>query len=234
MGEGVETIWLRIRAPFAAFRLFQAGGYRATYPVIPPSVAYGLVLNFAGLEMRGSLSGLTTGIRDGLPELGIAVGLLRWPRTAKLFQQLHSYPVGGSASRLSARTHGAKYLIAPARRELLVGYDGVVGVRTPDPSLAGRVRKGVEGQLDVERYGLPFLGDNNLTIDEVDLLAEPPPAWWYCEVGADRAGRRGVCRLTVGIDRVDNSRTTAVTMAPTERPFEYPPEAAWVVTPGRM
>lgn len=229
----METIWLQIRAPFAAFRQFQAGGYRSSYPVIPPSAAYGLVLNFAGIEMRGPLDGVTTVIRSGLPELGIAIGLLSRPRVEKVFQQLHAYPVGSTASRLGTRTHGAKYLIGPARRELLVGYNGVVGVRTTDPSLAGLIRQGVLGGSGLDRYGLPFLGDNNFMLDEVDLLTAPPPTWWYSRVVAGDPPRRGTCHLTVGIDRTDNYRTSSARMAPTDRPLEWPPETAWILTPGR-
>ena len=233
MGESEGTIWLQIRAPFAAFRQFQAGGYRSTYPVSPPSAAYGLALNWAGIEMRGPLDGVTTGIRAGLPELDIAIGLLSRPRTERVFQQLHSYPVGGAASRLSTKTHGTKYLIGPARRELLVGYHGVVGVRTTDPALAERIREGVRGESEFDRYGLPFLGDNNFMIDEVDLLTTPPPTWWYTRVVAGEGPRRGTCHLTVGIDRADNCRTTGLRMALTNQPLECPPKAAWVLTPGR-
>jgi len=228
----METIWLHVRAPFAAFRPFQAGGYRSTYPVMPPSVAYGLMLNFAGIEMRGPIQGVITGIRSGLPEMRIAVGLMTRPRVSTIFQQLHSYPVGMTANRLSGRARGTKYLIAPVRRELLAGYDGVVGVQTADRSLARQIRQGVAGEFESERYGLPFLGDNSFMIDQVELLVTPPAAWWYCLVGDEGGARRGACRLTVGIDRLDNSRTTSLVMAPTTEQVIGPPEGAWVMTPG--
>ena len=227
----METVWLHIRAPFAAFRQFQAGGYRSTYPVIPPSAAYGLVLNFAGIEMRGPLTGVTTSIRAALPSLRVAVGLHTRPGVAKIFQQLHSYPVGGAANQLSRRTHGAKYFISPVRRELLVGYDGVIGVQTPDSALAESVRQGVRGELELDRYGLPFLGDNNLMIDEVSLLTEPRPAWWYSRIVAGDPPRPGACRLTAAIDRLDNSRTIGIPMAPLVRPSVLPPETCWITTP---
>ena len=85
----METIWLRVRAPFAAFRRFQAGSYRPSWPVMPPSTAYGLILNLAGIEMRGPLNTVTTGIRDGLPRLRIALGLISDPGRSTLYQQLH-------------------------------------------------------------------------------------------------------------------------------------------------
>lgn len=229
----LESLWLHIKAPFAAFRQFQAGGYRATFPVMPPSTAYGLVLNLAGIEMRGPLTGMTTVIREKLPELEIAVGLLAQPHVERIFQQLHSYPVGLTSSRLSALTHGAKYHISPVRREILVGYDGMIGVRSADRQLLELARRGVRGEIAEPRYGLPFLGDNSFLIDEIDVLAEPPLTRWYVRPAPERPHRRGVCRLPVGIDRLDNSRTTSIVLAPLESPLRHPPETAWIATPGR-
>src|SRR5436309_2909567 len=109
----METIWLRIRTQFAAFRGFQAGVYRATSPVMPPSTAYGLVLNLARIEMRGHMTGPITEIRRGLPRLLIAVGLVAEAERCSIYQQLHSYPVGESGAKLSAGARGAKFWITP-------------------------------------------------------------------------------------------------------------------------
>src|SRR5690606_31673513 len=73
------TLWLRLRAPFAAFRWMQAGVYRATSPVIPPSAAWGLVLNLAGVETRGEDDGTTTQIRADAPPLCLAIGAVHEP-----------------------------------------------------------------------------------------------------------------------------------------------------------
>ena len=48
----METLWLHIRAPFASFPNLRTGTYRDTMPIMPPSAAYGLILNLAGIEMR--------------------------------------------------------------------------------------------------------------------------------------------------------------------------------------
>lgn len=227
----METMWLRVRAPFAAFRGFQAGVYRATNPVMPPSTAYGLILNLAGEEMRGPMNGVTTEIRDGLPRLRIAVGAISTPELSTIYQQLHSYPVGASGKELSARTHGAKFWILPVRREILVGYDGMIGVQSDEGGLLERVRKGLRGELDLPRYGLPFAGDNNLLIDRIDVLDEPPPTRWYTRIQHDDPPRKGSCRLTVGINRTDNSRTTSLLCAPVAEAQSMPPEAAWTGVP---
>ena len=226
----MAQIWLRIHAPFAAFRGFQAGVYRASAPVMPPSTAYGLVLNLAGIEMRDSTPGVTTTIRADIPRLRIAVGVISQPERASLYQQLHSYPVGASGKELKEKTHGAKFWITPVRRELLVDYDGIIGVETDDESLLDRIKKGIRGELGEPRYGLPFLGDNNLLIDRIDVLeALEKETYWYARMMPDDAPRKGSCRLTVGINRTDNSRTTSFLYAPLNSIL--PPESAWTWTP---
>lgn len=228
----METMWLRVRAPFAAFRGFQAGVYRASAPAMPPSTAYGLILNLAGIEMRGLLTGVTTLIRDDLPRLSIAIGLITQPERCSLYQQLHSYPVGASGKELSAKTYGAKFWITPVRREILADYDGMIGLRTDESDLLNQVRRGLRGELETPRYGLPFAGDNNLLIDRIDVLDEPHErTTWYARMLPDDPPRKGSCRLTVGINRTDNSRTTSLLYAPLADPTVFPPESAWTWTP---
>src|ERR1700754_5200984 len=109
----MHTFWLHVRAPFAAFRGFQAGVYRSTSPVMPPSAAYGLVLNLAGIELREPVDGPTTLIRSVLPRLRIAVGLVKAADRASLYQQLHGYRVGtdDKTKMMAALTKGAKYQV---------------------------------------------------------------------------------------------------------------------------
>ena len=146
-----------------------------------------------------------------------------------LYQQLHGYPVGAQGKALAARTHGAKFWIAPVRRELLSGFDCLLGVEAKEPGLLDRVRRGLEGELGTPRYGLPFAGDNNLLFDRLDALDEPLAARWYTPVG--QVPRKGSCRLTVGVDRTDNSRTTHALVAPLVQPQREPPEDAWFWAP---
>lgn len=229
----METMWLRIRAPFAAFRGFQAGVYRATSPVMPPSTAYGLVLNLAGIEMRGPINNWTTEIRDGLPKLRIAVGVISAPELSSIYQQLHSYPVNKTEEKVKkyrAFTKGQKFWVVPVRRELLSGYDGMIGVQTEDADLLAQVKRGLRGELDVPRYGLPFAGDNNLLIDRIDVVDQPEPTRWYTRILPGDSPRKGSCRLTVGINRTDNSRTSTLLCAPSVAQSK-PPDEAWTWTP---
>ena len=228
----MNTFWLRISAPFAAFRGFQAGVYRSTAPVIPPSAAYGLVLNLAGIEMRDYSNPKTTEILKDIPNLRLAIGVLRKPEQSSMYQQLHSYPVGNSGKNLAELTHGAKYWITPVRREMLIDYVGVIGVQTDDKTLAEKVKKGLRGEIDRE-YGLPFAGDNNFLFDKIEVIEEPEPnVIWYVRHDPKDPQVKGSCRLYIGINRTDNSKTTSSVFVPKKENLSSPlPENAWTWTP---
>jgi CRISPR-associated protein Cas5t len=148
-----------------------------------------------------------------------------------LYQQLHSYPVGNSGKDdLKPRAKGAKYWITPARREFLVGFNMVLGVQA-DFQILKQVEQGLRGELNRDRYGLPFAGDNNFLFDRIDVVDNPPPTFWYIQMQPDDPPMRGSYRLTVGIDRADNSKTTSYLYAPLDEPTSEPPEAAWTWTP---
>lgn len=204
----------------------QAGVYRSTMPVIPPSAAFGLVLNLAGIEMRGEDVG-TTLISPDLPRLRLAVGTVHEATVSTLYQQLHSYPVGSSGKEFKARSHGTKNWIAPVRREILVGLDAVIAVESENADLLNRVKRG--GSPTEPRYGLPFAGDNNFLFDRIDFIDSPPPVRWYCGL-SEANTRTGSVRLTVSIDRADQSRTQTVLVAPCD-PCITPPENAWHQVP---
>jgi CRISPR-associated protein Cas5t len=219
-----STLFLAIDAPFAAFRWLQAGVYRGTYPILPPSAAWGLALNLAGIESRGTLDEVVTPIRVDAPHLEIAVGSLHTAQRSTLYQQLHNYPVGSSGKELQARAHGQKYWIAPARRELLVGLRCVVGIRGDD-EIIQRIPRGLAGSLDVERYGLPFAGDNQFMFSRIDVV-DSMAARWFVPVRVGDTPKEST-RLTTNIDRGDASRTKAPMFAPTPLPCACPIEA-WV------
>lgn len=224
-----RELWLRLDAPFAAFRWMQAGVWRGTSPTIPPSAAWGLILNLAGIETRDAEPGVTTQIRADAPQLELAVGVSEDPERSTLYQQLHSYPVGNSGKELEQRAHGQKYWIAPVRREFLVGFRAVLGVRG-DETILSRVRSGLRGELDSKRYGLPFAGDNNLLFDQIEVLAVAPQARWYERIQNDAGQRKGSCRLTISIDRSDSSKTTTALFAPMPD-TGVPSNASWVTVP---
>lgn len=230
----MDEFYLRVRAPFAAYRTFQAGVYRASSPVMPHSAAFGLILNLAGIEMRDlqSLYEPTTRIRDDVPRLRLAVGSVTVPEKSSLFQQLHTYPVGNSGEHLEPMTKGAKYWIVTARREILVGLDCMLGVQSPEEmKLFDSVQRGLRGET-ARGYGLPFAGDNNFLFDRIEVFRQPPiEARWYALLKPGDASQKGSCQLSIGIHRTDNSKTTSDLFAPTADTMALPPKEAWIWTP---
>jgi CRISPR-associated protein Cas5t len=116
------------------------------------------------------------------------------------------------------------------RREFLVGLDMVLGIQA-EAELLQRVLQGLSGKLDQPRYGLPFAGDNNFLLDRIDVLSVPIPTYWYVQIQPDDPPMRGSYRLTVGIDRADNSKTSSYLYAPMVEPTAKPPAQAWTWTP---
>jgi CRISPR-associated protein Cas5t len=182
--------------------------------------------------MRQDVGGVITLIRNDAPSLRIAIGVVTPAERCSLYQQLHTYPVGNSGAEFKPRTHGAKYWIAPVRREVLVGLDCILGVQSTNVDLFERLRKGLKGDLETTRYGLPFAGDNNFLIDRIHEVPTPPEATaWYARMQPEDPPRKGSCRLTVAIDREDNSKTTSFLFAPVEFSSSEPPDLAWTWTP---
>jgi CRISPR-associated protein Cas5t len=250
----MNTFWLKIHAPFAAFRGFQAGVYRSTAPVMPPSAAYGLVLNLAGIEMRDYSNAKTTEIRKDLPCLQLAIGVIdKTPDKSSMYQQLHIYRVGTDekTKQLAKLTHGAKSWITPVRREMLIDYVGIIGVQTNDEefiksygeSLSEKVKKGLRGEIERE-YGLPFAGDNNFLFDKIEIFDDSEILMkslgdenlskkiiWYVQHQSDDKQVKGSCRLYIGINRTDNSKTTSSIFVPKEDLNLPLPDNAWTWTP---
>ncbi|MEM7182594.1 MAG: CRISPR-associated protein Cas5 [Spirochaetota bacterium] len=239
----MEEFYIHAKAPFAAFRYFQAGNYRSTMPTLPPSVAYGLLLNLATIEMRCQLEAATTQIKpssrnftyeseDSIPIFSLAIGDVLPALPGSSYQQLHTYPVGDSSKHLAPATKGAKYHILPTRREFLLNLDIVIAVRSDLPGLQSRIQDGLAGKFNEKRYGLPFAGDNNFLFDSIEVYEEPPvEAFWYSVVQEDEVPESETCRLTVGIDRSNNSNTTAPLFARDLEKSQFPPSNAWVWTP---
>lgn len=227
-------MFLLLKAPFASFRSFQSGSYRSTTPVPSPSTVYGILLNLAGIEQRTAIDQPITLIRNDLPEMEIAIGIPNssHPETSILSQQLHSYRVGSDAKtkEFSARTYGNKYWIAPVRREVLVDVEIIVGIKA-DQELCDRIIKGLNGELDESRYGLPFAGDNNFLFDDIRVIPDKniPFAKWYYPLEDNTRPSRGICRLTTWIDRADNTNTIIQVFAPIF--CNVPPDNAWINIP---
>lgn len=226
---------LRVKAPFAAFRVFTAGAYRPTAPFITPSAAYGLALNVAGIETRFD-DGRTpmTLTRLGLPRVQIALGAISFPEVQSVYQQLHNYPVGTTGQEHADACKGAKYNIQPVRREFLSGLDAYICLRENaalEEQVRGALREGGRWCPGRNyRYGIPFLGDNNFMIDILKEEPLPGRAHWYRRLAKEDSGLSDrQCRLTVWINRSDMSQTQAFLYAPLKDAVSEIPESAWTL-----
>jgi CRISPR-associated protein Cas5t len=232
---------LAIDAPFAVCRHFTAGWNRPTAPFLTPSAVYGLLLNIACLETRlkeedSGHDGKTPSslVRPGLPRLKVAIGIPETaagtpalPRVQTILQQLHNYPVGKDAGIPPAMTKGNKNNISPVRREVLSELRALIRVEA-DTWLLNRIEDGLQGKLNAERYGLPFLGDNQFLIDRIALQQQPSPAFWYRRLdSSDQELIEHTARFTIWIDRADMSRTSSALYAPTDTSLNTPPDSAW-------
>jgi len=237
-------ICLYLQAPFAACRTFTAGWYRPSATFLTPSAAYGLILNIAGIESRlyehdpdhdGSAPATLT--QPGLPAARLALGApeseslaASLPTVQTIYQQLHNYPVGTSGMPREL-TKGTKNNITPVRREMLCNLRCYVCL-DGDADLEDRIQRGLQGEFNANRYGIPFLGDNQFLLDRLQIAPEESrrPAYWY-EVITEASGSRPrphTTRLTVSINRADMSQTDSRLFAPKEAPALMPPESAWV------
>ena len=218
---------LRVTAPFAAFRPFAAGVFRPTADFLTPSAAYGLLLNIAGIEMRGADGKTgTTLIAEGLPPVCLAIGARSFPESQRLFQQLHNYPVGNTGIEKAPLAKGSKYNIKPVVRAFLSSIDAVIAVDSPE--LEEKIRKGLRGESQ-RGYGLPFLGDNAFLVDRLEEVAEPISAHWYCRPdGETETEKRRISRLTVAVDREDVWKSRTELFAPLKDSTDAIPASAWV------
>ena len=225
----METLWLHICAPFASFFSLRAGTYRDTMPIMPPSAAYGLILNLAGIEMRGSLKKSITPIRSDLPALKLAFGRVAGSDSeiSVLLQNMHNYPIGQTGKERKAKTYGNKYWIEPTYREIIVNLDMILGVRA-DPELISRIRKGLNGEDNHPCYGFPFAGDNNFLFDRIDCLDKPLPTHWFVQVNSNLELEPGAVSLTVEIDRQNPSQTKSLLFSATKKALAFIPDREWI------
>lgn len=217
-----------LQAKFGAFRTFTSGSFRSTAGFITHSAAYGLLMNFAGIDIRYDDGKSTmTMIKKNLPTLKIALGALNLPLRHSTLQQAHNYPIGKSGEEHAPNTKGSKYNIIPVKRELLSDIQAYICI-DGNRELESKILEGVEGK-GARTYGLPFLGDNNNLIDRFEIAARREPAWWFEIVDeAQECIREHITRLTTKIDREDLSQTRSFLFAPTGTKQANPSLKSWV------
>ena len=190
------------------------------------------------LPTDGSVPATTT--RVGLPFAEIALGIpainpeatdafeFEFPRTQSVLQQLHNYPVGSTGKSRAASCFGSKYNITPVRREFLSDIRVVVALRG-NLNLEQLVERGLKGELNQDRYGVPFLGDNSFLLDRLEITPKPMPCRWFERVSDYDCGiREHATRLTEMVDRTDPSHTKTGLYAPSLQHMFEPTEQSWV------
>lgn len=225
----MEKLWLHVRAPFATYSTLRAGTYRDTMPIMPPSAAYGLILNLAGIEMRGNSQQPITPIRAELPPLKLAFGRIAGTSSdiSILLQHMHNYPVGSTGKEHKTKTHGSKYGIEPTYRETIVNLDMMLGI-IADSTLISRVKQGLAGGDDRPRYGFPFAGDNSYLFDRIDCLDEPLLSHWFVSIDSILELESGAISLTVEIDRHVPSKTKSLLFSTTKDSLNSLPDRDWL------
>lgn len=227
--SGYHTMWIRFKAPFASFRWMQAGSYRATSTVIPPSTAYGLVCNLGSIETKLEAPP-RPGVLQMRPKMELMIGSLRDSNVAAIYHQAHHYLVGNAGKHLAERCAGAKYWIAPTTMEHVVDFECIVGVRMVDTDgpIFTRIARGIRGQLeDVERYGIPNAGSSNYFFETIELLTQPLPATFYTPLRRGELPNPGTVQLSVNVDHKDSSKTSYWMFSPSSSPV-MPPSNGWV------
>ena len=225
----MEKLWLHVRAPFATYSTLRAGTYRDTMPIMPPSAAYGLILNLAGIEMRGNSQQPITPIREEEAPLKLAFGRIAGTSSdiSILLQHMHNYPVGSTGKEHKTKTHGSKYGIEPTYRETIVNLDMMLGI-IADSTLISRVKQGLAGGDDRPRYGFPFAGDNSYLFDRIDCLDEPLLSHWFVSIDSILELESGAISLTVEIDRHVPSKTKSLLFSTTKDSLNSLPDRDWL------
>jgi CRISPR-associated protein Cas5t len=223
----MSTTWVRVQAPFGAFRTFRASSYYNTMPTMPPSAAYGLVLNLAGIECRAALNSKATGKKSNLPKFDIAIGDINIAEVNVLYQQIHGYPVCSATGKdLVDKSNGSKYWISPVRKEFLSNLDIIIGIKNINQEIIEHINTNLKGEST--RYGLPFLGDNNYLINQINILESPIEAYWYNKLpGNITESIKNTYRLTINIDRENNQKTNSALYYRINNKQSNPDEECW-------
>jgi len=184
--------FIHFKAPFGAFRPFKNVEFATTAEFITYSAAYGLLLGLAGREREQKYE--FEGAR-------IALGCNRLPRVGRTFQQL----IQGKREL----THtGGEFNLRPFWRELVCDLEGWIGL---DHTLLERlVEKGVEEAATLDYWGVPFMGDNNLFVEKIEVNERAQPCRWFCPFTGRRLplGER-LYYLSVWTDYQQNSRSAS-------------------------
>lgn len=247
LDASVVEFCFHVYGTFGAFRTRgEIGGLKRTLSFMPPSAAYGILLNYAAIEMFTEDGKL----RKGLPSVSLALGTPKLPEKFSILSHWHTKD--GQSIRCSEgaeealRKHWSvpvsdgeklkksdliyKWQIRPVWLGFLYEVDCYVMVRC-EPFLLDRIKDGLEMKLE-RKGGLPYLGTNFCPIHISELVESVPECLWFRRVKRDEdvsftsdAGRAELWPIV--IDRTNGARSEHGMFRPTGLQNDIP-EDAWV------
>ena len=186
----MAAVALYVSVPVACFRAPRAREYFETLPCPPPATAYGMLLSLVGETDRRAHEGAE-----------VALAMLSDPPISVVLRTLW---------RVKSRKHGLG--LAENRRpdfqEILTDVRLVVWVRAgqqerADPSLADRVKAGIDHPAQIARFGGLSLGESTHLVNEARL--------YRAEDGFDARllvrDKAGDLSLPVWVDHVGSAGT---------------------------
>jgi CRISPR-associated protein Cas5t len=245
-----ESIIIDFDAPFFSYREFNTGDYSYSLPVIPHSAAYGLVLNLAGIEIKGdkieSMCGSFKCKRNtNTPNLGIAVGFVSFDGISCLIHQYHKYTQSYSCLSpyeweenqdgtfsVKENTKGVKSSISNLKKDYQ-GRKWSIGIVKREYLTNYHGVIGVRGDkflIEKIKHGIdecfgsiPFAGDRNLMFSKISI--NNPEANW---LSTKKIQNCKSLELSTKIDRVNSHRTVREIFYIDDKKSNKPSEFSWV------
>lgn len=167
-----------------------------------------------------------------VPQLGSKRELLTvspvsvYPKVQSVAQHIQITPKGSLTADERAKAKGRKVRTETVRREFLSGIRGVCYLRG-DEDIESRVVSALKAPTEGDRYGVPFLGDNNFFLEELELVPQREEAvQWLVDAGDGENIERPI-RLTNWVDRMsEETRYGRFVTLPGS--ILEPPPGAWV------
>jgi CRISPR-associated protein Cas5t len=204
----INKIALKVEVPIACFRDSRAREYIATYPVPPPSTAYGMLLSTVGEENRFRHCGVK-----------LAIAILSDAAKSRVIRKVR---------RFKERDINSSKNSKPDYQELLTGIKFVVWIdATADkssPNLAERLYQAMTDPSSVVRFGNICLGESRDLVNSIDILTEDSQQGslkWLTQ------SEYGELTLPYWVDRLGSERTQWLRYTLIKSQDWEPPALAW-------
>lgn len=203
--------FIYFRAPFAAFRSFRNMETVTTSEFVTHSAAYGFLLGLAGIDRER---------KEEFVDAKLAIACTRLPGVGRCFQQL--------IRDRRVLDDGGKLTLRPFWREVLCNVEGFIGL--DHPALEDLVEKGINEPTSLTYWGLPFMGDNNLLLETVEVRSQPERCRWFYPFSGEPLPRGDrLYYLSVWTDYEKTERSSSLLFALSEMKDCLPEnDKAWV------